>query len=150
MVSTMKIVDNKKGALRAASAVGVRINRSGRRSYTLEYKLEVIRQCSELGVSVAGVALAHRINANLLRRWIVRHGRSAATAKPAATMLPVTIEAAGLMFDAGGDDKLGVSRKPNHAGTATIELELYGARMHLRGGVDGEVLRTVLAVLAQR
>jgi hypothetical protein len=35
-------------------------------------------------------------------------------------------------------------------GEATIEIELYGARIHLRGGVDVQMLRSVLAVLAQR
>src|ERR1700674_176490 len=96
MVSTMKIVDTKKGASRAGSANGVRVNRTGRRSYTLEYKLDVVRQCSEPGVSVAAVALTHRINANLVRRWIVRHQRElAATAvEPQATMLPVVMDAA--------------------------------------------------------
>ena len=33
---------------------------------------------------------------------------------------------------------------------ATIEIELYGARIHLRGGVDAQALRSVLDVLAQR
>jgi len=33
---------------------------------------------------------------------------------------------------------------------ATIEIELYGARIHLHGGVDAQALRSVLDVLAQR
>src|SRR6266567_1546935 len=96
MVSTMKMVDTKKGTLRASSGNGVRVNRTGRRTYPLQYKLDVVRQCCEPGVSVAGVALAQDINANLVRRWIVRQQHAAARlpAKPDATLLPVTIEAA--------------------------------------------------------
>ena len=71
-MSTMKIVDTKKAALRSRSSAGVRVHRTGRRTYTLEYKRGVVRQCREPGVSVAGVALAHGINANLVRRWMVR------------------------------------------------------------------------------
>jgi transposase len=91
----MKMVDTKKEAMRAGAVSGVRVNCTGRRTYTPEYKLDVVRQCSVPGVSVAAMALAHGINANLVRRWIVHQQRALtqSTAKPKATMLPVTIEA---------------------------------------------------------
>ena len=69
MVSTMKIVDTKKAALKSGSTSGVRVNRTGRRTYTAEYKRNLVQECSEPGVSVAGVALAHGINANQLHKW---------------------------------------------------------------------------------
>jgi transposase len=148
----MKMVDTKKGASRAGSASGVRVNRTGRRTYTLDYKLDVVRQCSEPGVSVAAVALAHGINANLVRRWIVRHQRARidSTPKPRATLLPVTIEAATARLAARADDQVDAATKRRRPGAATIELEVYGARIHLRGGVDVQALRSLLAVLAQR
>jgi transposase len=153
MVSTMKIVDTKKGASRAGSANGVRVNRTGRRSYTLEYKLDVVKQCSEAGVSVAAVALAHRINANLVRRWIVRHQRARidSAPKPRASLLPVTIDAATALLEARVDDPVdAAATERRRLGAATIEIELYGARIHLRGGVDAQALRSVLDALAQR
>ena len=153
MVSTMKMVDTKKGASRAGPASGVRVNRTGRRSYTLEYKVDVVRQCSEPGVSVAGIALAHRINANLVRRWIVRHQRARmdSAPEPRATLLPVTIEAATALLAARADDQIdAAATKRRRLGAASIEIELYGARIHLRGGVDAQALRSVLDVLAQR
>lgn len=152
MVSTMKRVDTKKGPLRARSVSGVRVNRTGRRTYTLEYKLGVVRQCSEPGVSVAAVALAHRINANLVRRWIVRHQRARidSAPKPRATLLPVTIEAATALLEARVLDQVEAATKRRRPGAASIEIELYGARIHLRGGVDAPALRSVLDVLAQR
>src|SRR3954451_19101573 len=90
MVSAMKIADTN-----SAAPVRVRVNRTGRRTFAREYKLEIIQECSALGASVAAVALSHRINANQLRKWIVQHraGRLNAT----ASMLPVTIAPAGAL-----------------------------------------------------
>ena len=147
MVSTMKMVDTKKRAGRAGSSSGVRINRTGRRSYSLDYKRDIVRQCSEPGVSVAAMAMQNGINANLVRRWMVRQRREliAASTKPQSAMLPVTIEATPP--PRASDD---ASSRRKRAAAATIEIELYGARIHLRGGVDGDALRSVLDVLAQR
>ena len=151
MVSTMKIVDTKSRGLRGSISGGVRVNRTGRRTFTLQYKLEVVRQCIKPGVSVAGIALAHRINANRVRRWIVRHRRALdATAKAPARMLPVTIEAETSVPEAQVADSANASMKRTQAAEATIEIELYGARIHLRHGVDAQALRSVLEVLAQR
>ena len=149
MVSTMKIVDTKNSG--SKSVVGVRVNCTGRRTYTVDYKLEVVRQCGAPGVSVAGIALAHGINANLVRRWIVRYQRSpAGSIAPQASLLPVTIQAATPALEAAGEDCSGVAARRKHTGTATIELELYGARIHLHGGVDEQALRSVLDVLSKR
>ena len=152
MVSTMKMVDTKRGTSRARPVLGVRVNRTGRRTYTLQYKLDVIRECGEPGVSVAAIAMAHRINANLVRRWIVRHRRelTATVAGPRARMLPVIVEAATSAHGAHADDLVDASPKRRRSGAATIEIELYGARIHLRGGVDAQALRSVLDALAQR
>jgi transposase len=152
MVSTMKMVDTKKRTGQTGSVSGVRINRTGRRTYTHDYKRDVVRQCSEAGVSVAAVAMQNGINANLVRRWMVRQQRErvAASAKPPPAMLPVAIDATAtasvLEAGIGGN----ASSKPKRAAAATIEIELYGARIHLRGGVDADALRSVLDVLAQR
>jgi transposase len=148
----MKMVDTKKGAARAGLASGVRVNRTGRRTYTLKYKLDVVRQCGEPGVSVAAVALAHGINANLVRRWIVRQQRRLVdpSAKPRATMLPLIIDAVAAPVKVRADDQVDAATKRRQPGAASIEIELYDARIHLRGGVDTQALRSVLDVLAQR
>lgn len=44
-----------------------------RRSYTKQYKAELVAQCLQPHVSIASIALAHGLNANLLRRWVVEH-----------------------------------------------------------------------------
>ena len=65
--------------------------RDGRSCYDREAKRELIEASMQPGVSVAGIALRHGINANLLRTWIRRYqlegeqglaaGSQAATAK---------------------------------------------------------------------
>lgn len=44
-----------------------------RRRHSDEFKAKVLAACKEPGVSIAGVALAHGLNTNLVRKW--RSGR---------------------------------------------------------------------------
>ena len=46
-----------------------------RRSFTAEFKHQLIQQCQQPDTSVAKVAMQHQINANLLHKWI-RQSRS--------------------------------------------------------------------------
>ena len=45
-------------------------NRPKRRFYSPEFKTQVTQECSQSGASVAGVALSHGINANIVHRWL--------------------------------------------------------------------------------
>jgi transposase len=47
----------------------------GRRTHSAEFKAQVVAACRMPGVSIAAVALEHRLNANLLRRWVVEEER---------------------------------------------------------------------------
>lgn len=49
-----------------------------RRTYSEDFKAQVVDACFQPGVSIAGVALANGLNANLLRRWV----RESAEQKP--------------------------------------------------------------------
>jgi transposase len=42
-----------------------------RRRHSAEFKAKVVAACRQPGISMAAVALAHGLNANLLRRWVV-------------------------------------------------------------------------------
>jgi len=44
-----------------------------RRSYSLPLKLEVVGQCQQPGASIAAIALAHGINANIVHRCACGH-----------------------------------------------------------------------------
>ncbi len=43
--------------------------RRARRRHSAEFKQQVLAECAQPGTSAAGVALAHRINANLVQKW---------------------------------------------------------------------------------
>ena len=45
-------------------------NRPKRRVYSTELKIQVMQECRQSGASVAGVALAHGLNANIVHRWL--------------------------------------------------------------------------------
>jgi transposase len=49
-----------------------------RRRYGAEVKAQVMAECDAPGASVAKVAMAHGINANIVHRWrkLAREGRS--------------------------------------------------------------------------
>jgi transposase len=48
--------------------------RSQRRVHGAEFKAQVLAECQQPGASVAAVALAHGLNVNLLRKWLVGRG----------------------------------------------------------------------------
>ena len=48
--------------------------RSQRRVHGAEFKTQVLAECQQPGASVAAVALAHGLNVNLLRKWLVGRG----------------------------------------------------------------------------
>jgi transposase len=48
-------------------------NSAPRRRHDAEIKARVLAACNEPGASISAVALAHGLNANLVRKW--RHGR---------------------------------------------------------------------------
>jgi transposase len=45
--------------------------RRRRRTHSAEFKAQVVAACNAPGVSSAAVAMAHGVNANLARRWVV-------------------------------------------------------------------------------
>jgi len=80
-VSTYLEVDTLVGAeTQSDSGLVRRIKSDGRRVYERSAKLAIVREAMTPGVSLAKVALRHGLNANLLRKWVVKHGGGAGTA----------------------------------------------------------------------
>ena len=48
------------------------VKRAPRRKHTAELKSRVLAECARPGASVAAVAMAHGLNANLVRKWRLR------------------------------------------------------------------------------
>ena len=69
-------------------------NRPARRFYGPEFKTQVRQECRQSGASVAGVALAHGINANIVHRWLREHSVAALVLQSqpyANAFVPVTL-----------------------------------------------------------
>jgi len=110
-----------------------------RRYHPLEFKQQVVAESNRPGTSVAGVALAHGLNANQLHKWRRDLLRPKAPASRSA-LLPITIEPAPILLGA-----------PNtQSCPSAIEIEFPNARLTVRGRVDLDALQTVLAVLRPR
>ncbi|MGH6639848.1 MAG: transposase, partial [Polaromonas sp.] len=45
------------------------IKRAPRRAHSEELRSQVLAECAQQGASVAAVAMAHGLNANLVRKW---------------------------------------------------------------------------------
>lgn len=120
----------------------VRLLSNGKRIYAEEFKSDLVRQCLVPGASVAATGMAHGINANLLRRWIVLHGARGHASALAPALLPVTLRAQSHAH----------ATPPPCAPSApqSIEIEFHGARVRLHGHVDAQRLGVVLDVLARR
>lgn len=50
------------------------VRQGPRRVHSAEFKAQVMAQCREPGASVAAVAMAHGVNANVVRKWLAGRG----------------------------------------------------------------------------
>jgi transposase len=64
-----------------------------RRFYSPELKLQIVVTCAQPGASIAGVALQHGINANIVHRWLREHSQGTLVNRP-QTFVPVTLNSA--------------------------------------------------------
>jgi transposase len=120
-----------------------------RRRFTDEFKRQVVAETLSGEDSVAGVALRHRLNNNLVFTWRRKYLRvvSGASAMP-AKMLPVTIaepEEKGAAPVAR--TKVETKRAARARSSGTIEIAWDGVRIVVRGAVDAQALQVVLAAL---
>lgn len=72
--------------------------RPQRRVHGADFKAQVLAECQRPGASVAAVALAHGLNVNLVRKWLIGRGlaravlaapRKVAHSQPAALVAPL-------------------------------------------------------------
>ena len=84
-----------------------------RRFYSPELKLQVVQTCAQPGASIAGVALQHGINTNIVHRWIREHSQGTLVIQ-AQAFVPVTLRT----------EPEPVACKPVAAATPEIRMEL--------------------------
>ena len=133
----MKKVDTMEME-RTQSAVGPA--KRIRRTHSTEFKARVVQACEARGASVAGVALAHGVNANLVRKWIINKQRSAAPIAKAG-LLPVHILARS------ANTVIAVKPGSERGRGEAIEIETAGAVVRVRASFDSAALRDVVLVL---
>jgi len=102
--------------------------RTARRSFTKEFKRELVRQAMLPEVSRAALALANGVNANQLARWCREHQRA-----DQATFVPVVSTAPT------------ASEYALPAIPGEIEWRHGDASVTIRGKVDTEILRAVIS-----
>lgn len=84
-----------------------------RRFYSPELKLQVVETCAHPGASIAGVALQHGINTNIVHRWIREYSQGTLVVQQQA-FVPVTLST----------EPEPVVTKPVVVGTPEIRMEL--------------------------
>jgi transposase len=124
---------------------------ASRRRYAAEFKRQLVRMSLVPGASAAKIALKHQLNANLLFKWRRQYLREiAGAAAESVKLLPVTIHEC--------TDKLGPppvetaknARSSRRTRSGTIEIELPEARIVVKGGVEIELLRSVVQMVRGR
>lgn len=123
--------------------------RETRRRHSEEFRQALVRRSLVPGASVAAIAQEAGVNANLLFNWRRLHLQAQTPSSvdlPAPALLPVTIvEATPAVAPPPVPAPPSVSRS---APASTIEIDINGARVRVRGAVDEASLRTVLRSLA--
>jgi len=61
-----------------------------RRTFSKDFKVQVIEECAQPGTSVASVALRHGLNTNLVHKWLHRE-RESRSARPAFIPVPLDL-----------------------------------------------------------
>lgn len=106
-----------------------------RRKHSAELKARVLSECREPRASIAAVALAHGLNANLVRKWLVGRGLGRPSLDPAE------LERASLVMRAAVNGAPGAGRAPQgpfvalqmpNAGPQAIEIELSSGERRLK------------------
>lgn len=119
---------------------------NGRAIYDPKGKQALVLHCLQPSVSVAGAALKAGVNANLLRKWILRYQRENGMRPPAVeyrrsrpdtgALIPVVLQESAPRAAAA---------VPTHLPTLTIEID--GARIGVAPGFDAATLREVVQIL---
>ncbi len=118
-----------------------------RRRHGEEFKQALVERSLVPGASVAAIAQEAGVNANLLFNWRRLHLQAqtptiGGTAAPA--LLPVTVVAE---VESVVSPPPPSSAPPRTAPAGTIEIDINGARVRLRGAVDEASVRIVLRAL---
>jgi len=114
-----------------------------RRRHTTAQKLAIVRECLVPGASLAGVAMAHQANANMVRKWVVKFQRGEFGGAPDAGMklLPVAVRKPAATVSV--PMKVAIP-------TVTLEIELGRGVVRFYGPPDPGLLQPFVNALTGR
>ena len=115
-----------------------------RRRWPVGEKCRIVEQTLKAGASVAGVALAHGVNANQVFTWRRQYCQGLLSQRnaEAVKLLPVHVSEAQASKAHRSE-----SRQVSAAVVGTIQVEFPKGHVCVTGRVDGEALRIVLEQL---
>lgn len=118
-----------------------------RQRYSREFKRQIVEASLIPGTSIASVAQAHGINANLLHkwRWRYRNGEYGTFAEP-STLAAVQIVNPARLVVAKTSQPTTISANTKHSGY--IELLFNDTRVLVHGAPDSQTLRSVIDALS--
>lgn len=118
----------------------------GRQRYSREFKCQIVEESLTSGASIAAIAQAHGINANLLHkwRWSYRNGECGTFAEP-STLAAVQIVNPARLAVAKPSQPTTISA--NTKRTGHIELFFNDTRVLVHGAPDSQTLRSVIDAL---
>lgn len=128
-------------------------SRKGRLNYEAGFKLQMAKAACEAGVSIAGLALEHGLNANMVHKWRRQYlAGLAAQAQPMSTQfVPVTLTPVDLAtakqqvrISPVCAPKPTVPTQPSPI-TGIIDIKFGGATVRIDGLVDTAILAAVLS-----
>ena len=116
--------------------------RARRRRYTREQKLAIVGECLVPGASLAGVAMAHQANANMVRKWVVKFQRGGLAEMPdsGTKLLPVAVR----------NPAAAVSVPMKAGPTVTLEIEMPRGVVRFYGSPSPELLNPIINALTGR
>jgi transposase len=131
-----------------------RIRRDGRSVYSRGGKRALIAACAQPGASVAAIAMAHGVNANLMRKWIARdqakRAPRAAPKQAQATLLAIEVAPAASGGSAGASVPLLTKPPAPTLARAGLSIEIEGARIVVESAaIDRAALRVVIDCLRE-
>lgn len=114
-----------------------------RRQHSAAFKSELVARALQPGASVSAIALENGLNTNLLFAWRRQHLRAIARQQAAPVLLPVQIA------PVEPDSRAAAKAAKPQTTSGTIEIEVGGACVRVRGAVDEASLRCVIGMLRE-
>jgi transposase len=117
-----------------------------RRYLSVELKRRIVEESLAAGASVAQVARAHGLNANLVFNWRRRYQTGQLAGRDVAKLLPVRVSPESLAPSTISSRE---ASNPRFVASGTIHIQLQQAQVRVEGNVDPMLLRVVLESLGR-